>query len=101
MTALTLANIPSHINTFERLLVYAAMACQSISNGQQVNVLENQGQQPLVQVQLFKTADNLDRFIVSAYMPVEFSELNSSTEKTWMATKDISTSAPHANLTSN
>jgi hypothetical protein len=77
------------------------MACQSISNGQQVNVLENTGQQPMVQVQVFKTADNVDRFVVSGYLPLDYAELNSPTAKTWMATKDISEAPPHTNLLSN
>jgi hypothetical protein len=101
MAAITLGNIPSHINTYERLLVWAAMCCQSIANGQQVNVLENQGQQPQVQVQVYRTADNVDRFIVSAYMPVVTADLNSSTEKTWMAAAEIGSAAPHTNLLSN
>lgn len=101
MTAITLANIPSGINTYERLLAWAAMACQSIANGQQVNVVENGGGQPQVQVTVGKTADNVDRFIIVAYMPINYNELHSGTTKTWMAATDIATAAPHSNLLSN
>lgn len=101
MTALALANIPSGINSYERLLSWAAMACQSINNGQQTNVTENGGQQPQVQVSVGKTADNLDRFIIVAYLPINYPELNSGTAKAWMSAQDIATAAPHSNLLSN
>lgn len=101
MTALNLANIPSNINTYERLLIWAAQACQSISNGQQVNAVSGVAQVPAVQVQVAITADNVDRFIVSAYVPVNMDDLNSSSQKTWMAAKDISSATPHTNLLTN
>jgi hypothetical protein len=101
MSALSLATIPSNINTYERLLVWAAQACQSISNGQQVNVVENGGQQPQVMVTVGKTADNFDRFIIVCYMPCDYPALNSGTQKTWMAAQDVATAAPHSNLLSN
>ena len=101
MSALTLANIPSDINTYERLLTWAAQCCQSIANGQQVNVVPNQTSVPTAQVQVAVTADNEDRFIITAYLPMDLAALNSGDAKTWMATKDIAASAPHANLLSN
>lgn len=101
MAALNLANIPSSINTYERLLVWAAQCCQSIANGQQVNAVTGAAAVPMAQVQVAVTADNVDRFVVSAYVPCDRDALNSSTAKTWMSAKDISTSAPHANLLSN
>lgn len=101
MSAITLANIPSGINTYERLLAWAAMCCQSIANGQQVNVVENGGQQPQVMVTVGKTADNVDRFIIVAYMPVDYNAIHSGTAKTWMAAQDVAAAAPHSNLLSN
>lgn len=101
MSALTLANIPSAINTYERLLVWAAQCCQSIANGTEVNVVAGAESVPLAQVQVAVTADNKDRFIVTAYLPVDREALNSATAKTWMATQDIATAAPHTNLLSN
>ena len=101
MSALTLGNIPSNINTYERLLVWAAQCVQSIANGQQTNVVANAASQPTAQVQLGVTADNETRFIITCYVPYELSELNSSEQKTWMAAKDISEAAPNSNLLSN
>jgi hypothetical protein len=51
-------------------------------------------------VQVAVTADGEDRFIISAYLPIDLAGLNSGTEKTWMAANDVSTAAPHANLLS-
>lgn len=101
MTALNVANIPNGINTYERLLIWAAQCCQSISNGLEVNVLANQGNQQVAQVQVYRTADNVDRFVVTAYIPVDYNALNSPTQKTWMAAQDISAATPHANLLAN
>ena len=101
MATLTLASIPSSINTYERLLAWAAMCVQSSANGAEVNVVAGAESQPSCQVQVGVTADNADRFIVTAYIPIDRNELNSATEKTWMAAKDVSAAAPHANLLSN
>lgn len=101
MAALTLSAIPSSINTYERLAVWAIQSLQSISNGQQVNVIDSAGSVPLAQCQVSVTADNLDRFILTAYVPLDLAALNSATAKTWMAAKDIATAAPHSNLLSN
>jgi len=101
VASLTLSAIPSSINTYERLAVWAIQCCQSISNGQQVNVIDSAGNVPLAQCQVSVTADNQDRFILTAYVPVDREALNSATAKTWMAAKDIATAAPHSNLLSN
>jgi hypothetical protein len=73
----------------------------SIANGQVVNVEQNQPSVPLVQVAVGVTADNKDRMIVSAYLPVDYPALNSGSQKTWMAVQDISSAAVHTNLTTN
>jgi hypothetical protein len=101
MTALTLSSIPSAINTYERLAVWVMQALQNISNGQQVNVLPNATSSPMVQVQLAVTEDNVPRYILSAYLPVDLAGLNSATAKTWMATQDIATAAPNSVFLSN
>lgn len=101
MAALTLSSIPSGINTHERLAVWAIQCLQSIANGQEVNVQENGGSVPVAQVQVAVTADNVDRFILTAFIPLTLGELNSPTNKTWMAANAISNSAPHTNLMSN
>ena len=101
MSALSLSDIPSNINTYERLLIWAAQCCQSIANGQQVGVIVNQAAQPTAQVQVAVTADNVDRFIVTAYVPLDRDNLNDAAQKTWMAANDIGDNAPHANLLSN
>ena len=101
MAALTLSDIPSNINTYERLLVWAAQCCQSIANGSQVAVLVNQAAQPQAQVQVAVTADNVDRFIVTSYVELDRDALNDASNKTWMAAVDISQNQPHQNLLEN
>ena len=101
MAALTLANIPDAINTYERLAVWAIQCLQSSANGVEVNVIQNEPGVPIAQAQLAVTADNTERFVLTAYVPCDMDELNSADEKTWMAAQDISNAAPHENLLSN
>lgn len=101
MTALTLASIPSAINSYERLAMWVAQCLQSTSNGAEINALANNESVPVAQVQIAKAADNTDRAIVVIYLPVDYSALNAPSAKTWMAAMDISAAAPHANLLSN
>ena len=101
MAALTLSEIPSNINTYERLLVWAAQCCQSISNGTQVSVITNAAAVPQAQVQVAVTADNVDRFIVTAYVACDVDALNDANNKTWMAAEDIGQNQPNTNLLSN
>jgi hypothetical protein len=101
VAALTLSNIPSSINTYERLAVWALQCCQSIANGEEVNVVAGASSVPIAQVQVAVTADNQDRFVLTAYVPLDRDALNSATAKTWMAAKDIAAAQPHSNLLSN
>jgi hypothetical protein len=101
MTALSLSSIPSGINSYERLAVWAVQCLQSIANGQQVNVVTGLAAQPMAQAQIAVTADNKNRFILQAYIECDLPALNSGTQKTWMAAKDIATAAPNDNLLSN
>jgi hypothetical protein len=101
MAALTLANIPDAINTYERLAVWAIQCLQSSANGVEVNVIQNEPGVPIAQAQLAVTADNTERFVLTAYVPCDMDELNSPDNKTWMAAQDISNAAPHENLLSN
>lgn len=101
MTALTLANIPNAINTYERLAMWVAQCLQSTSNGAEINALAGQESVPVAQVQIAKAADNTDRAIIVLYLPIDYAALNSSSAKTWMAAQDISAAAPHSNLLSN
>jgi hypothetical protein len=101
MAALTLSSIPSSINSYERLAVWAIQCCQSIANGEEVNVVSGASSVPIAQCQVAVTADNKDRFVLTAYVPVDRNALNSATAKTWMAASDIATATPHTNLLSN
>ncbi len=101
MTAISVGNIPSHINTVERLLVFAAQALQASANGATVAAITGEGAQPACQVQVATIADNTDRFVISAFIPCNRIELNSLTEKTWMAAQDLTQTSLNAVFTSN
>jgi hypothetical protein len=101
MTALSLATIPSAINTYERLAFWVAQCLQDTTNGLGVNVIQNQGSVPRCQVQLSKIADGTDTAIISLYIPINFDELNNASAKTWMAALDVATAAPNTVYLSN
>jgi hypothetical protein len=101
MAALDLGDIPSNINTYERLAVWAVQCLQSSANGEEVNVVAGSSSVPIAQCQVAVTADNADRFVLTAYVPLDRDALNSATQKTWMAATDVSNAAPHGNLLSN
>jgi len=101
VTALSLSSIPSHINSYERLMFWCAQVLQDTSAGLTVKVLDNAPPVPVAQVQLARVADATDRAIVQVYLPIVFDDLNSSTEKTWMAASDIVTASPNSVYTSN
>ena len=101
MTAFVTANLPSAINTYERLAFWVAQVLQDTTNNLSVNVVPNEGSVPRAQVQLSKIADGTDTAIISLYIPIDFDALNSTTAKTWMAALDMSTATPNAIYTSN
>jgi hypothetical protein len=81
--------------------MWAAQCCQSIANGGETNAVTGVESVPTAQVQISKTADNVDRAICVVYLPIDYPALNSSSEKSWMAAKDLGTATPHTNLLSN
>ena len=101
MSALDLSSIPSNINTYERLFVWAGQCLQSIANGEETNVIQNTAPEQTAQVQTAVVADGTNRFIVTGYVPLDVNALNDANNKTWMAANDIGESAPHVNLLSN
>lgn len=101
MSALTPANIPSGINTYERLAVWVIQALQNVGNGMEVNVQRDQQAQPIANAQLVTTADGVYRWMLTAYLPCDQNAINSPTEKTWMSTGAISSAAPHSTFLTN
>ena len=58
MAVLDLADIPSNINSYERLAVWAIQCLQSSANGEEVNVISGASSVPIAQCQVAVTADN-------------------------------------------
>lgn len=101
MANLAVANIPSGINTYERLAVWVIQALQNVGNGMEVNVQRDAQAQPIASAQLVTTADGVYRWMVTAYLPCDQNAINSPTEKTWMSAMAISSATPHATFLSN
>ena len=101
MTALSLSEIPSEINSLERLAFWVVQCLQNTSNGEEINAVQGEGSVPIAQAQIAKTADGRDRAILVAYVPIDFAALNDPDAKTWMAAQDLSNAAPAAVFLSN
>ena len=102
MTAISLSSIPSAINTAERLLVYAAMLVENISNDAvKVNVQQGQPAQPVCGVSVQTTADGVKRFVIASYIPIDPVVFAGTTAKRWMAANDISLASAHTVFSSN
>lgn len=101
MTALSLSEIPSDINSFERLAFWVIQCLQNTSNGEEINAVQGEGSVPIAQAQIAKTADGRDRAILVAYVPIDFAALNDPDAKTWMAAQDLSNAAPAAVFLAN
>jgi len=101
MTAFTSSNLPSSINTFERLVSWAAMTLQNINITKTIRVNDTSPVQPQAQVQYAIFPNGVAHFAITVYVPVDDAAVNSSTAKVWMAAQEISTATPHANFLSN
>lgn len=101
MAALSLASIPSEINTYERLAFWVMQVLQNVSNGETLNAVAGEGSVPIAQAQIAKTADGRDRAILVAYLPIDFAALNDPAQKTWMSALDISSASPAEVFLSN
>jgi hypothetical protein len=101
MTAFAVSAIPSSINSLERLIVWCGQAMQNAQNGQTVNVVAGEQQQPYASVSTSVLANGDTHFIVNAYVPFDLNDLNSPTQKTWMAAKDVVSAQPATNFLAN
>ena len=101
MTALALSDIPSSINSYERLAFWVIQCLQNTSNGEEINAIQGAGSVPVAQAQIAKTADGRDRAVLAAYIPIDYAALNDSSNKTWMAALDISAAAPNSVFLTN
>lgn len=93
--------VPSSINTWERLAVWAAQVASNLAQAQTVQTVQGEPEQPVASVSVVRLADGRSYFATLNYIRVDEAELNSPTEKTWMAAMDMSTAQPHVNLLSN
>lgn len=101
MPTLDLSNIPSNINTVERLAVWCAQVLQDAANGQSVNVIAQQAQQPRAAANLAVLADDVPNWCLQIYIPCVIADLNDPDEKTWMSAQLITSATPNTNFLSN
>lgn len=101
VTAFTSGNLPSSINTYERLAFWVAQVLQDTAGSLMVNVVPNQPSVPRAQVQLAKIADGTDTAVLTLYIPIDWDAINSPTAKSWMAALEITTATQNSVYNSN
>ena len=94
MTLINIAtDIPSDINTLERLTMWSCMALRRVNPTLSIIEIANQPAEKAVQTALVQADDNTIRFIgrVSLEIPNDYAEDN--TKKLWTKAKELSNTA--------
>ncbi|MGB9774559.1 MAG: glucose-6-phosphate dehydrogenase [Bacteroidota bacterium] len=101
MTSLNLANqIPSNINTLERLHIWSGYALAFVNPS--LGVLETpERAEKVAQAAIFQAADNTYRVLLRACLPVDQSFMNDSSKKMWMFGQEVSNVALPTAFTTN
>lgn len=100
MTAFNPADLPSAINTYEKLFAYAALAlrfCNPV-----IGTVEAQDvTQRTVQIGHFDAADNTRRLLIRVTLPMDPGYDSDSSKKLWAWAQEISSNAVAATFKSN
>lgn len=102
MTELTISttDIPSNINTLERLVAWGAYTLAFVNPT--LAVLETPDRvEKVAQAAIFQAADDTYRLLVRACLPVNSNFMNDRSIKLWQHTNEISNTAIPANFKAN
>ena len=86
-------DIPSQINTLERLAMWACMALRRANPTLSVIEIANQPAEKVVQTALVQADDNTIRFIGRISLEIPNNYADDSTEKLWIKPKEFSNTA--------
>lgn len=100
MTAFTTSNIPTNINTVEKLASWVGLLLARLNPT--LSVLEQQNAQGerVCQASIFRASDGTIRLVVRLSMPLN-DDYDTATTKVWESTQAISNTAIPAAYTSN
>jgi hypothetical protein len=87
------ANLPSSINTVERVFIWAAQLLSFLCATMTRPVYYNDEPARVCQVNVIRGQDNVLYYQVIGHIAINETELNSATAKTWMAAQDASSSS--------
>lgn len=102
MTALTIstADIPSNINTLERLLAWSGYTLAFINPS--LGVLETpERAEKVAQAAIFQAADDTYRLLIRACLPVSSNFMSDKSIKLWQHTNEVSNVVIPANFKAN
>ena len=98
---LTLSQIPSNINTVERLAAWCAMVLDA--NAGTLQVLESDNAYPsyAAQTQIIRAADETIRLICRYSLILNPAYTSDTTKKLWMHVSDLVNTTPSTGFTTN
>ena len=102
MTAIDITtDIPSNINTLERLAMWAIMALQRVNPTKQVIEQSNVEPENVAQNAIFQASDDTIRFFGRVSIEVDPSYAEDNSVKIWIKAKDLSNTELPASFKTN
>ena len=102
MTAIDITtDIPSQINTLERLAIWAIMGLKRVNPVLAINVVANESPQEVTQAAIFQASDNNIYFNGTIFIKLGEDYAEDNTVKLWMKGEDISSTVLPAAFTTD
>jgi hypothetical protein len=102
MTTLTLSQIPSNINTLEKLHLWSGLALRAMNSGNAVTEVNGALPENVAQVPVIETPNHGVRHIVRVQIELDPAYASDKTKKLWEFAKELTGGAlPAGNWTSN
>ena len=102
MTTLTLSQIPSNINTLEKLALWTALTLRALNGGNAIVEANGLLPEPVAQCPVIETQNNGVRHIVRLNIGLNPNYASDKTKKLWEFAEELTGGAlPTGNWTSN
>jgi hypothetical protein len=101
MTTLSLTNIPSNINTLEKLHLWTVLALRDINGAKSIVEAEGYLPERLVQAPIIETPNAGQRFILRTSIELDLIYTSDKTKKLWEHAKELTVGPMPASYLSN
>lgn len=94
-------DIPSNINTLERLILWGGLLASTINPTLSANEVPNAAGERMFQFGIFTDASNVERALVRASIPIDSAYRSDNSKKLWMFANEASNIVVPASYKSN